>query len=122
MLWLNVTDIVTFYIECHPTAKCFRLSQTVVVVASHTGRHRAYHHAGARREHPCRDPLTGTDGDGPRVEHPPDGLVRHIQESPTARFSKLDGHTYESPDYDDAANKVEITVSSGAGDVSVNTN
>jgi hypothetical protein len=38
------------------------------------------------------------------------------------RFSKLDGHTYESPDYDEAANKVEITVSSGAGDVKVNTN
>jgi predicted membrane protein len=37
------------------------------------------------------------------------------------RFGNIDGHTYESPDYDHAANKVEITVSSGAGNVSVNT-
>jgi hypothetical protein len=37
------------------------------------------------------------------------------------RFSKLEGNTYQSPDYDSAANRVEITVNSGAGDVSVNT-
>ena len=38
-----------------------------------------------------------------------------------SRFSKIDGNMYQSPDYDDAANKVEITVNSGAGFVSVNT-
>jgi hypothetical protein len=39
-----------------------------------------------------------------------------------SRFSKIDRNTYKSPDYDGAANKVEITVNSGAGNVSVNTN
>jgi Cell wall-active antibiotics response LiaF, C-terminal len=36
------------------------------------------------------------------------------------RFSKIDKNTYQSPDYDSAANKVEITVNSGAGNVTVN--
>ena len=36
-------------------------------------------------------------------------------------FSKVDGTTYQSPDYNRAANTVEITVNSGAGNVSVNT-
>ncbi len=35
------------------------------------------------------------------------------------RFSKIDAHTYQSPDFDSAANKVEITLSSGAGNVNV---
>jgi hypothetical protein len=37
------------------------------------------------------------------------------------RFSKTDGHTYQSPDYDGAANKIEITVNCGAGNVSIST-
>jgi hypothetical protein len=37
------------------------------------------------------------------------------------RFNKIDGNTYQSPDYDSAANKVEITANSGAGNVSVST-
>ncbi len=37
------------------------------------------------------------------------------------RFSKTEDNTYQSSDYDGAANKVEITVHSGAGNVSVNT-
>jgi hypothetical protein len=36
------------------------------------------------------------------------------------RFSKTDNNTYQSSDYDSAANKVESTVNSGAGNVSVN--
>ncbi len=36
------------------------------------------------------------------------------------RFAQVDGNTYESPDYAGAANRVEITLSSGAGNVSVN--
>jgi len=36
-----------------------------------------------------------------------------------SRFSKIDNNTYQSPDYDDAADKVDITVKSGAGNVSV---
>jgi predicted membrane protein len=35
------------------------------------------------------------------------------------RFSQLDRNTYQSPDYDRAANRVEITVKSGAGNVTV---
>jgi DUF4097 and DUF4098 domain-containing protein YvlB len=34
-------------------------------------------------------------------------------------FGKIDAHTYQSPGYDDAATKVEITASSGAGNVKV---
>ena len=50
--------------------------------------------------------------------HATSGLGKVIVDS---RFSKIDGNTYQSPDYDGAAHKVEITVSSGAGNVSVNT-
>jgi hypothetical protein len=50
--------------------------------------------------------------------HATSGLGKVIMDS---RFSKLDGNTYQSPDYDGAANKVEITVQSGAGNVSVET-
>lgn len=50
--------------------------------------------------------------------HASSGMGKVIVES---RFSKLDGKTYQSPDYDGAANKVEITVQSGAGNVTVKT-
>ena len=36
------------------------------------------------------------------------------------RFSKIDKNTYQSPDFDSAADRVEVTVQSGAGNVSVN--
>jgi hypothetical protein len=36
-------------------------------------------------------------------------------------FGKIDKNTYQSPDYDGVADKVEITVHSGAGNVSVDT-
>lgn len=48
--------------------------------------------------------------------HPKTGLGKLILDS---RFSNIDGATYQSPDYDTAADKVEITISSGAGNVSV---
>ncbi len=50
--------------------------------------------------------------------HAGSGMGKVIVDS---RFSKIDGSTYQSPDYDVAADKVEITVKSGAGNVSVNT-
>jgi hypothetical protein len=37
------------------------------------------------------------------------------------RFLKTEDNTYQSSDFDNAANKVEITVHSGAGNVSINT-
>jgi hypothetical protein len=36
-------------------------------------------------------------------------------------FTRVDANSYESPDYDNAMGRVEITVSSSAGDVSVDT-
>ncbi len=50
--------------------------------------------------------------------HATSGLGKVIVDS---RFSKIDKNTYQSPDYDGAANKIEITVHSGAGNVNVNT-
>ena len=50
--------------------------------------------------------------------HATSGLGKVIIDSP---FSKIDGEMYQSPDYDDATDKVDITVKSGAGNVSVNT-
>lgn len=50
--------------------------------------------------------------------HATTGLGRVIMDS---RFDMLDKNTYQSPGYDGAANKLELTVSSGAGNVSVNT-
>jgi hypothetical protein len=50
--------------------------------------------------------------------HATGGLVK-VTVDP--RFSKTDNNTYQSSDFDSAANRVEITVKSGAGNVSVNT-
>jgi hypothetical protein len=50
--------------------------------------------------------------------HATTGLGKAIVDS---RFSQVDNNTYQSPDYDSAAHKVEITVNSGAGNVEVNT-
>ena len=50
--------------------------------------------------------------------HATSGLGKVIMDS---RFSKINGNTYQSPDYDGAPDKVEITLNSGAGNVSVNT-
>jgi hypothetical protein len=50
--------------------------------------------------------------------HATSGLGKVIVDS---RFDKMDDDTYQSPDYDGAADKVDIKVSSGAGNVSVNT-
>ncbi len=50
--------------------------------------------------------------------HASSGMGKVIVDS---RFSQVDGDTYQTPDYDGAANRVEITLSSGAGNVTVNT-
>lgn len=66
-------------------------------------------------------------GAGNVTVHVPSGIAAKIHATTglgkvfvDSRFSKIDGNTYQSPGYDSAANKVEITVSSGAGNVSVN--
>lgn len=48
--------------------------------------------------------------------HASTGMGKAIVDS---QFTKIDRNTYQSPDYDNAANKVEITAQSGAGNVTV---
>jgi hypothetical protein len=50
--------------------------------------------------------------------HATTGIGKAIVEP---RFSKIDKDTYQSPDYDDCPNKVQIEIHSGAGNVSINT-
>ena len=57
-------------------------------------------------------------GDTAAKIHATTGLGKVIVDS---WFTKIDNNTYQSPDYDGAANKVEITASTGAGNVIVNT-
>jgi predicted membrane protein len=68
-------------------------------------------------------------GAGNVVVHVPSGVAARIHATTglgkaivDPRFSKIDDKTYQSPDFASAANKVEITASSGAGNVEVNTN
>lgn len=72
--------------------------------------------------------VEATSGAGNVVVRVPGGIAACIHASSglgkvmvDSRFSKLDGNTYQSPGYDSAADKVEITVKSGAGNVSVST-
>ena len=73
--------------------------------------------------------VTAKSGAGNVVVHLPSGIAARIHATSglgkvivDSWFSKIDKNTYQSPDYDGAANKVEITASSGAGNVSVNKN
>jgi predicted membrane protein len=72
--------------------------------------------------------IAAKSGAGDVVVHIPDGVAARISATSglgkaivESQFSKIDNNTYQSPDYDSAANKVEITVHSGAGNVSINT-
>jgi hypothetical protein len=67
-------------------------------------------------------------GAGNVVVNIPDGFAARIHTSTgmgktiiDPQFNQIDKNTYISPDFDTAANKVEITLHSGAGNVSVNT-
>lgn len=57
------------------------------------------------------------DGAAARI-HATSGAGKVIVDS---QFSKMDGNTYQSAGYDAAASRVEITVHSGAGNVTVDT-
>jgi molybdopterin-binding protein len=70
--------------------------------------------------------VNASSGAGNVNVHMPSGVAARIHASSglgkviiDPRFSKMDKDTYQSPDYDSAADKVDITVSSGAGNVSV---
>ncbi len=75
-----------------------------------------------------RSTVSANSGAGNVVVHVPSGLAAKVHATSglgkvivESRFSRLDRNTYQSPDYEGAANTVEITVHSGAGNVSVNT-
>ncbi|RPJ15864.1 MAG: hypothetical protein EHM33_34480, partial [Chloroflexi bacterium] len=72
--------------------------------------------------------VNATSGAGNVVVQIPSGIAARIHATTgwgkaiiDPRFNKTD-NIYQSPDFDNAVNKVEITVQSGAGNVSVNTN
>ncbi len=57
------------------------------------------------------------EGTAARI-HITNGMGKAIVDS---RFLKIDDKTYQSPDYDSAADRVEITADSGAGNVTIET-
>lgn len=70
--------------------------------------------------------ITATSGAGNVVVYVPSGIAARIHASTgmgkvivASQFSQIDKNTYQSPDYDSAVDKIEITVKSGAGNVSV---
>ena len=72
--------------------------------------------------------LDAGSGAGNMVVRVPSGMAARIHATSglgkvivDPRFAKLDKETYQSADYEGAASKVDITVKSGAGNVSVNT-
>ena len=72
--------------------------------------------------------VNASSGAGNVVVHVPRGIAARVHARTglgraiiDPRFSKIDSNTYQSPDYDGAANKVEITAHSGAGNVSIDT-
>jgi hypothetical protein len=72
--------------------------------------------------------VNANSGAGSVVVRVPGGIAAKIHASSgmgkvnvDSRFSKIDGKTYQSADYEGAANKVEITANSGAGNVSIST-
>jgi hypothetical protein len=72
--------------------------------------------------------VNATSGAGKIEVHIPSGLAARIyatsglgKEMMDPQFGNVGKHMYQSSDFDRAADKVEITVQSGAGNVSVNT-
>jgi hypothetical protein len=70
--------------------------------------------------------VMATSGAGNVVVRLPDGIAARIHATTgmgkltiDPQFTKIDEHTYQSPNYDHATDKLEITVESGAGDVNV---
>ncbi len=72
--------------------------------------------------------VKASTGGGNVVVHVPAGVAAKVQATTglgavivDPRFAKTGKDTYQSPDYESAANKVDLTLSSGAGNVSVDT-
>ena len=59
--------------------------------------------------------------------HVPEGVAARIRIKEglsarsinSARFSRLEGNIYQSPDYDQAANRVELNIEAGIGSISI---
>ncbi len=73
-----------------------------------------------------RNAVNAGSGGGNVVVCLPDGIAARIQASTglgkvmiDSRFAKIDKNLYQSSDYDVAANKVDLTAGSGAGNVTV---
>ena len=66
----------------------------------------------------ARNVVVHVPDDIPARVHATSGLGKVAVEP---RFSAIDRSTYQSSDYDDAVNKVDITVKTGAGNVTVTT-
>ncbi len=78
-------------------------------------------------DHIAKLSVTATTGAGNVVVSMPGGIAARIHAATglgkaivDPHFSKTDKDTYQSSDFDSAANKVEITLKSGAGNVIVN--
>jgi DUF4097 and DUF4098 domain-containing protein YvlB len=72
--------------------------------------------------------VEATSGAGNVVVHVPDGIPARVHATSglgkvavEPRFNAIDRSTYQSSDYDDAVNRVDITVKTGAGNVTVTT-
>jgi hypothetical protein len=72
--------------------------------------------------------VCATSGAGNVVVRLPDGMAARIHATSgmgkvivDSRFSPIDKNTYQSPDYEGGADKVEIEATSGAGNVTVTT-
>ncbi len=72
--------------------------------------------------------VTAKSGAGNVVVHIPGNVAARIYATTglgktivDPKFSKIDKNMYQSSDFESAANRVEITIHSGAGNVSVNT-
>lgn len=72
--------------------------------------------------------VNANSGAGNVVVHVPSGIAARIHATSGLGkvivdpvFSQTDKNTYQSPDYDSATNRVEITLNSGAGNVRIST-
>jgi predicted membrane protein len=70
--------------------------------------------------------INASSGAGNVVVHMPSSIAARIHATTglgkltiAPQFIKIDDNTYQSPGYDSAANTLDVTVESGAGDVSV---
>ena len=72
--------------------------------------------------------VTARTGAGNVVIHVPNGMAVKVQATTglgkviaDSRFNKMDGNLYQSPDYEMAPEKAEITAHSGAGNITLKT-